>query len=251
MWGGKRKDTAAPSKPSWEDVAKQADALKEKDDVSGNYAILDAAFERGERHAEILWRLGRACYDMGEESTDPQVRMRHFERGLGLANESIQQNPQSFAAQKWKGVLLGSYGDYIPTKQKIANAYTIREHFAKAVELNPQDSTSHYCLAKWCWSMIQISWIERQAANVLFGAPPKCTLDEAKDSLLKSQAIDDAVYTDALLGDVFSAEKKFGDAAKWYKMAAACPAVTESQKRQQAEAAKKAEEAAKKATSQK
>jgi hypothetical protein len=211
--------------------------------------VLEAAFQRGERHPEVLWRLGRACYDVAEESTDPAVRKKNFERGLGLANESVTINPKSFAAHKWTGILLGSYGDFIPTKKKIANAYVIRDHFVAATELNPNDSTSHYCLAKWCWSMIQISWLERQAANVLFGAPPKCVLDEAKASLLKSQAIDDTVYTDSLLGDVFAEEKKWSEAAKWYAKAAACPAVSESQKRQQTEAVRKSQEAAKKINS--
>jgi hypothetical protein len=247
MWGKKKEAAPLATLAAWEVLAKEADALKAKDDVRGNFMVLERAFQQGERHPEVMWRLGRACYDLAEESEDPALRKNLFERGLGLANESVAQNPNSFAAQKWTGVLLGSYGDFIPTKQKIANAYTIRDHFSNAVKLNPQDSTSHYCLAKWCWSMIQISWIERQAANVLFGAPPKCTLDEAKESLLMSQAIDDTVYTDALLGDVYGEQKKWAEAAGWYKKAVACPAVTESQKRQQAEAAKKAEDAAKKA----
>ena len=241
MWGSK-KETAAPAPAAWERIAKDADAFKDKDDVVSNYTILEKAFQQGERHPELLWRLGRACYDMAEETTDADKRKRHFERGLDLSRESLVQNPNNFAAQKWTGVLLGSYGDFIPTKQKIANAYTIRDHFAKAVELNPKDSTSHYCLAKWCWSMIQISWIERQAANILFGAPPKCTLDEAKESLLKSTSIDDTVYADTLLGDVFKEEKQWAEAKRWYAKAAACPAVTEAQKRQRAEALKKAAE---------
>lgn len=222
---------------STEEVVLQADNFHKKEDIQSNYKLLEETFQGGNQDPEITWRLGRSCYDMAQETTDKPEKEKQIRRGLELVKASLEAKPDNFAVHKWNGIMLGSLGDFIPTKEKIANAYTIRDHFKKATELNPEDCTSFHCMGKWCWSVLQIGWVERQAASLLFGTPPSSTYEECEEYLLKSAKLEmNQVYNNALLGDLYYQQKKWGDAKTWYQHAIDCPVVTENHKRQNAEA---------------
>jgi regulator of microtubule dynamics protein 3 len=225
---------------SWRDLVTKAEALKEREDIQGTFQLLKTAVDdNNQRHPELLWRLGRAHYDVAQESTDKAFVEAQCRKGLERVSESLTAEEASAGAHKWKGILLGCVSDFIPTKEKIASTYVMKQHFERSLQLNERDSTSHHCLAKWCWAMNQISWIERQAANVLFGKPPTCSLEQCKDSLLRSDAIDQTVHNQMMLGDVALKMGHRDESAKWYASAAALPAVSLNQQRQQKEAAKK------------
>ncbi|CUI15071.1 Hypothetical protein, putative [Bodo saltans] len=225
---------------SWRDIVTKAEALKDKEDVQGTFSLLsNAVYDNHQHHSELLWRLGRAHYDVAQESTDKKYVEAQCRKGLDRVAESLAAEEASAGAHKWKGILLGCVSDFIPTKEKIASTYVMKQHFERSIELNERDSTAHHCLAKWCWAMNQISWIERQAANVLFGKPPTCSLEQCKDSLLRSDAIDKTVHNQIMLGDVTLRMGNREESAKWYSSAASLPAVSLNQQRQQQEAAKK------------
>lgn len=220
-----------------EDIIAKADAFHKAEDIHANFKTLEEAYASGNQDPEILWRLGRACYDQAQETTDKAEKQKHITRALELEKAAVEQLPNNFAAQKWCGIVLSATGEFIPTKEKIANAYIIRDHFLKATELNPNDCTSAHCLGKWCWSVLQIGWIERQAASLLFGTPPTSTYEECEEYLLKSAKLEmNQVYNNLLLGDLYYQQKKWADAKKWYQHAIECPVVTENQKRQHEEA---------------
>jgi hypothetical protein len=42
---------------------------------------------------------------------------------------------------QWYAIALSLIGDYRSIKEKIGNAYTIRDHFQRACDLNPRDPT--------------------------------------------------------------------------------------------------------------
>lgn len=222
------------------EVVAQADACHQKEDIHGNYKVLEEAYQGGYQDPEILWRLGRSCYDLAQETTDKAERQKQLTRGLELVKASLASKPDSFAVHKWTGILISSMGEFISTKEKIANAFVIRDHFSKATELNPDDCTSWHCLGKWSWSVLQIGWVERQAASLLFGTPPTSTYGECEEFLLKSAKLEmNQVYNCTLLGDLYAQQKKWGDAKIWYEHALACPVVTENHKRQHEEAKSK------------
>lgn len=224
---------------SWEEIAAEADKIQVSCDYKAVRDLLFKAIDGGNQHPQLLWRAARNCYDLAQESTDKAVRQELITKGFDLVKKSVDEDPNNFASQKWIGILYGSLGEFIATKDKIANAYTIRDHFKKAIELNPQDATSQHCMGKWCWSILQIGWIERQAASLLFGTPPTSTYDECRGYFLASDAIDATIHNCNALGDLYYQEKNWAEAKKWFEKALTVPAVTDNHRRQHEEAQKK------------
>ncbi|EPY43546.1 regulator of microtubule dynamics protein 1 [Angomonas deanei] len=214
---------------NWEAIAKESEEVLARPDIKGCHEILMKAYEAGERHPEILWRLGRSHYEMAEESTDSDVRRPHLLQGLELCQQSVKEDGNNFASHKWLGILLSAQD--VGNKEKIANAYTIKEHFLKAVELNPKDATSLHCMGNWCYSVLKIGWLERKAAAMLFGEPPSSTTEECLKYLLASAEAGDTIHNATMIGDVYKMDGNKAEARKWYQKAIDMPTSSELQKR--------------------
>ena len=222
-------------------LLKKADQLHNDENVAECFSTLDAAVAKGEKNAEVLWRLGRACYSMANESSDKAEKQAQIERGLKLVEEAAAADGNNWAIQKWHGIMLGSMGDFVSTKEKIGNAYVIKEKFLKAAELKPDDATIQHALGKWCWSVLQVGMLERGIAATLFASPPSSTYEECEGFLLKSHELDSQqIYNNLLMGDLKYQQRKWGEAYKWFAQAAAIAPKTEHAKNLVAEAAKKA-----------
>ncbi|CUF36367.1 Hypothetical protein, putative [Bodo saltans] len=218
-------------------------AKAEELQVACNYVavktLLFEAIDGGDKSVDLLWRGARNCYDLAQETQDKAEKEVLVRKGFDLAKTAIEVDPSSPASHKWIGILYGSLGEFIPTKDKIANAYVIRDHFLKSVEINPKDATTQHCMGKWCWTILQIGWIERQAASLLFGTPPSSTNDECRGYLLASHEITPTIHNCNALGDLYYQEKNWAEAKKWFSLALTIPAITENHKRQHEEATKK------------
>jgi hypothetical protein len=222
-------------------VIVQVDELHKVEKHHDNFGLLQAEFDKGNRDPEILWRLARTHYLLGEETEDKTARQPHVETGLQLINQAVEADPNNFASHKWKGILISAMGQFISTNEKISNAYIIRDEFLKSIELNPNDATTQHCMGKWCWSILQIGWLERQAASLLFGTPPTSTYEECEKYLLASEKLD-ATQTNnkLLLGDLYYQQKNWAEAKKWYESCAATEALSDRARREVEEAKKKA-----------
>lgn len=221
----------------------EAEEKKAAHDVLGVYTLLNDAVETKGLNdkPELLWRLSRACYDMANETNDANHKKEFAERAVAYSKKACTLDDANWAAHKWYGISLGLLGKFIPTKEKIGNAYVIKEQFELGIKLNPNDATLHHALGTWCWNVLQISMIERGFAKVLFATIPSSTYEECEASLLKSAELDPAQsYNNLLLGDLYYQLRRWQDAKTWYLKATAVPAVTDHQKRLKAEAEQKA-----------
>ncbi|XP_062044278.1 regulator of microtubule dynamics protein 1 isoform X2 [Lepus europaeus] len=161
-----------------EEVLEQADYLYESGETEKLYQLLTQYKESED--AELLWRLARASRDIAQLSgTSEEEKKRLVYEALEYAKKALEKNESSFAAHKWYAICISDVGDYEGIKVKIANAYIIKEHFEKAIELNPKDATSIHLMGIWCYTFAEMPWYQRRIAKMLFATPPSSTYEEA------------------------------------------------------------------------
>eukprot|EP01060_Flectonema_neradi_P039603 TRINITY_DN8784_c0_g1_i1.p1 TRINITY_DN8784_c0_g1~~TRINITY_DN8784_c0_g1_i1.p1 ORF type:complete len:345 (+),score=66.72 TRINITY_DN8784_c0_g1_i1:54-1088(+) len=123
--------------------------------------------------------------------------------GLQQAETLCSKSPSCAEAWRWKAVFLGRLSSYKGTKEKIADAYKIRDSAKKALSLDSEDPISLHVLGAWCHGVAKITWIERQAAAAIFGTPPSSTLQEALEYLQQADAIEPFMENSSLLGECY------------------------------------------------
>ena len=72
----------------------------------------------------------------------------------------------------------------VPTRP--LSSYKIKESLEAAAAKLPDDSSVQTALGQWCYKVAGISFLERNAAKLLFGAPPESSYAEALSFLKAS-----------------------------------------------------------------
>lgn len=158
----------------------QADKCVDESKNDENLALLEAMGAPKDEDAELLWRLARAKYLVSENAADQEKAKQLATEAHALAERAVKADAGHYQTHKWLAIALGRMGDFVDTKTKIQSSYAIGEHARKAAELNPQDATVQHLLGRWCFSIANISFIERNIASVLFAAPPTSTNEEGR-----------------------------------------------------------------------
>ncbi|XP_049710404.1 regulator of microtubule dynamics protein 1 isoform X2 [Elephas maximus indicus] len=221
-----------------EEILEQADYLYESGDTEKLYQLLTSYKESED--AELLWRLARASRDIAQLSrTSEEEKKRLVYEALEYAKRALEKNESSFAAHKWYAICISDVGDYEGFKVKIANAYIIKEHFEKAIELNPKDATSIHLMGIWCYTFAEMPWYQRKIAKMLFATPPSSTYEEALSYFHRAEQVDPNFYSKnlLLLGKTYLKIQNKKLAAFWLLKARDYPAHTEEDKQIQTEAA--------------
>ncbi|XP_006880620.1 PREDICTED: regulator of microtubule dynamics protein 1 [Elephantulus edwardii] len=220
-----------------EEILEQADYLYESGETEKLYQLLTLYKESED--AELLWRLARASRDVAQLSTtSEEEKKRLVYEALEYAKRALGKNERSFAAHKWYAICISDVGDYEGIKVKIANAYIIKEHFEKAIELNPKDATSIHLMGVWCYTFAEMPWYQRRIAKMLFATPPSSTYEEALSYFQRAEKVDPNFYSKnlLLLGKTYLKLQNKKLAAFWLMKAKDYPAHTEEDKQIQNEA---------------
>ena len=197
---------------------------------------------------EVLWRVGRAYYLVGENVADKEQASDYSTKAHSYISRALSLNSKDWQANKWMAITTGRLGDFSDTTSKIKNSYLIKEFALKAKQLNPKDATVAHILGRWCFGVANISFVERTAASAFFATPPSSTYEEAIDYFLEHEKLMEdkggMIRNKMYLGDSYMALSKKEEAAKWFEKAIACEAKTDHD-RETIESCKKKLEASK------
>ncbi|NWQ89179.1 RMD2 protein, partial [Burhinus bistriatus] len=145
-----------------------------EDDKKEGFRLLLEKDEKYENCVDFLWRLARAYGDQFEMTTDAEEKRKYHVCVFFFS-------PLRFA------IMCGYMSQFESVQNKIRNGYLFKEHLDKAIELKPQDPFLYYLNGRWCYSVAQLSWIEKKVAAALFGTPPTSTVEEALQNFLKAE----------------------------------------------------------------
>ncbi|NXG27343.1 RMD2 protein, partial [Dromaius novaehollandiae] len=151
-----------------------------EDDKKESFRLLLEKEDKYENCAGFLWRVARAYGDLFEMTTDAEEKKKYV-TDVTKSMCVFFFSPLRFA------IMCGYMSQFESVQNKIRNGYLFKEHLDKAIELKPQDPFLYYLNGRWCYSVAQLSWIEKKVAAALFGAPPTSTVEEALQNFLKAE----------------------------------------------------------------
>jgi len=137
------------------DTLKQADDLHDAERHQEVTQLLETALmteSNARNKAEILWRLARACLNLGDAAErsgakDPQL-LALFDRGRAYGQRAIEADPQNFQGYFWTSGNTGRWGQTKGVLQSLAKAGEMRVLLTKAADLNPRDKGTFYVLGQ-------------------------------------------------------------------------------------------------------
>ncbi|KAF0688607.1 Aste57867_19780 [Aphanomyces stellatus] len=191
--------------------------------------FLERASADAPQDVGLLWRLARAYYDVASLPSTPADEKKSLTyRARDTIETALALDETHFAVHK-AGIILSSVGEFEGSKATIANSYAVRDHWLRAIELNPADATSHHLLGRWSLTIADISWIERQLAAAIFGTPPKATYNDALAYFLAADEISPGFWkkNTFMIAQTYSKLHDVPQAQTWVLKALAIPSVTD------------------------
>ncbi|KAF2078620.1 hypothetical protein CYY_000120 [Polysphondylium violaceum] len=224
-----------------EQVCTEIDQLQEARDYNKINELLEEALKTSPQDVELLWRLARYYYDKNEETSDKNQKKEYILKSIDTIEKCLTIDPEHWAVHKWWAISTSAIGEYVTSKEKIANAFKIKEHALKSLELKPKDPTTLHLLGRWCFSVASIGFIERGVASALFGTPPQSSYEESLKYLLEAYEVDPTIIRNLIfIGDCYTNLKNQTKAKEFYQKAASAVPKSEFEKTLVEEAKKKA-----------
>ncbi|XP_015668585.1 regulator of microtubule dynamics protein 1 [Protobothrops mucrosquamatus] len=181
-----------------DEILDQADYLYGSGETQKLYQLLSE--HKNSENAQVLWRLARALRDLAQLSqTSAEKKKQLAYEALDYAKKALEKDNTCYSVHKWYAICLSDVGDYEGIKNKIASAFVIKEHFQKAIDLNPKDATSLHLMGIWCYTFADMPWYQRNIATVLFSTPPSSTYEEALQYFQKAENVEPNFYSKNLL----------------------------------------------------
>ncbi|XP_067043642.1 regulator of microtubule dynamics protein 1-like isoform X2 [Acropora muricata] len=236
-WFGasKSEETAAvletkSSMSEMENDFKKADDLYDNNELQKAYDLLMKYKEP--QKCEVEWRLAKVKRMMAVENKDPTKKKELFYEAFDHAKLALSLDEKNFAVHKWYGIILSSVGEYEGIEAKLQNTPVVREHFEKAVEMNPSDAMSRHFLGVWCYTFANMGWLPRKVAATLFSSPPSSSHEEALRNFQKAEELEPNFHpkNHLFLGKTLLQIKKMDEAKMWLEKAVHDPSKTEDDK---------------------
>ena len=113
-----------------------------------------------------------------ESSAQKEPRLDVLRKGHAALLRSLELHEACAEAHMWAAVVTAQVSPDL--KAQIMNAFVIRDHGRRAVELDPTNPRARYILGAWAYTVAGVGWFERRVAAAIFGSgPPTATYEEA------------------------------------------------------------------------
>lgn len=203
------------SKPSEDEAIPNVDKLNKDNAIEEAHKLI-SKYEDS-TNPQLLWRLARSCRYMAQRTNDAGAKKTLTNNIRDYAARGLDLDNNNAACHKWYAIGLNLVGDIEGVKEKLKNAYTIKEHFQKAKELDGSDPMPCYLLGMWCFSCADMSWFTRKVAATIFGEPPTSTYDEAIENFEAAEKVEPNFYSknQMMLGKTYSRLKNKEKAKEW------------------------------------
>lgn len=195
--------------------------------AEGYRLLQDNRAEYGDSR-EFVWRLARALSDVYWCAEDPQERRALALQGLEEAELALQKDGLNIDGHKWFATLTGLTVDHESIHNKLKSTYIMKEHLDQALALTDSDPICFYLLAKWCYQVASLEWLEKKAAAALYPSPPCSSLQQALDNFLKAEKLSPG-FSKTVRLYISKCHQELGnisEATKWMELAEDTPTNT-------------------------
>jgi tetratricopeptide (TPR) repeat protein len=148
----------------------------------------DSLLTKTRDSSDILWRQARVLVCIGDVQ-QPDQKEGFYRRAEKVAREALRINPKCGPAHTWLSVAIGSVAMYEGGKTKVRLANEIKEHLDLAVQIDSTDDVAYSVLGTFYMAIENVSWIEKQLANIFLGHLPDGGYPEAEAALAKAVRI--------------------------------------------------------------
>lgn len=139
-----------------------------------------------------LWRASFLYSRVGNRFNDEDDQKDYFNRAISLAEKALQVDSTDVQSNFVMAVAMGRKALISGARERVAASRDIKRYADKALEYDKNHAGAWHVLGRWHFKVANLSWVERTAANTLFGGiPGNATNQKAADAIQKAIDLND------------------------------------------------------------
>jgi tetratricopeptide (TPR) repeat protein len=134
-------------------------------------ALYDSALTTSTDSVEVLWRMARAWVCLA----DTAARERKYDlykQAESCALRAVASDSTCSQAHAWLAAAIGNIAMFEGGKTKVRLAYAIKREADRAIALDSCNDVAYSILGSFHKAIGDVSWIEKQLANIFLGGLP-------------------------------------------------------------------------------
>lgn len=146
------------------------------------------ALQSAPKNPATLWRLARLT-NVEAGVASGEAKRAGYQEAEKYARTCIAADSTIAEGYTWLAVSLGNLAMFEGSKAKVGMCTEIKNALDRALALKPDDDIAYTILGSFYRALGNVSWIERQLANIFLGNLPDGGYPEAEAALKKAIAL--------------------------------------------------------------
>lgn len=181
------------AQPNQSELEQRADSLYDEYEEEQALELYDRILQEQPDHYEALWRSSFLYSRIGNRFEDEDDQEEYFNRGITLAERALEVDSADTQSNFVMSVAMGRKALISGARDRVAASRDIKKYVDRALEYDSTNAGAWHVLGRWHFKIANLSWIERTAANTLFGGiPGDASNEQAAEFIEKAIDLNDS-----------------------------------------------------------
>lgn len=170
-------------------LEQKADSLYDRFEETQALDLYNEILETHPDNYKALWRASFLYSRIGNRQSDKDRQKSYFNKAIDLAQRALEVDSTDSQSNFVMAVAMGRKALISGAKERVAASRDIKRYAERAIKFDSTNAGAWHVLGRWNLKVANLSWIERVAANTLFGGIPKASNKKAEQYIKKAIAL--------------------------------------------------------------
>lgn len=132
------------------------------------------------------WKEVRKLVLQGEALSDKKQQESVYRRAYTMAQGSVKSNPNNSQEHLWLANSAGRLAMVAPNDERIKLSKVVKDNSQRAITLDGKNGQAYMTLGAWHYYVADLSWVQKTAAETLYGGLPDASFEDAVKNLTQA-----------------------------------------------------------------
>lgn len=183
---------AQQSNGSGSSLAEEADSLYEAFEEKEALNAYEQILNRDPDNYRALWRASFLYSRIGNRKKEKETQKEYYAKAQELARKSLQVDSTDAESHFVMSVAMGRKALIASARDRVAASRDIKKHVDLALAYDSTHAGAWHVLGRWNFKVANLNFVERLAANTLFGGiPGNATNEKAAEAIRRAIELND------------------------------------------------------------
>lgn len=154
------------------EIELRADSLYQANEEKQALELYSQILQEDPDNYKALWRSSFLYSRIGNRFDDEDDQREYFNKGINLAERALEVDSTDTQSNFVMSVAMGRKAIISGARERVAASRDIKKYVDRALQYDSTNAGAWHVLGRWNFKIANLSWMERAAANTLFGGIP-------------------------------------------------------------------------------